>query len=169
MSHSHDGDSERLGKSLQAQAKPLLYIRVRFDLSESHIGDSTQTQLFLLPCFPVSDASICSEFSSTSNKCRRRGQHALAAGCPLCQLRSVDIFHQTGADQRPACAHAGGRIKPHHAQPHRQKKPLYTSKEIKPRVKSNSRRIAKMGLYTWRGLCECDARATAQRAWFVFK
>lgn len=125
------------------------FVSVRFDLSESQERDSSLSSSMFPSIwrFPLLWILI------NINKYRRRGQHDLAAGYPLCQLRSVDIFHQTGADQRPACAHAGGRIKPHHAQPHRQKKPLYTSKEIKSRVKSNSRRIVKMVLYTWRDLC----------------
>lgn len=109
------------------------------------------------PCFPTFDASIVSLNLIGVSKCRRRGQRDF----PLCQMRSVDISHQTRADQRPACAHAGGRIKPHHAQPPQKKTkknaPLYTSKEIKARVKSNSRGIVKMGLgvalCTWPDLC----------------
>lgn len=57
--------------------------------------------------------------SSTSTSAGGGGREGC---CPLCQMRSVDISHQTGADQRPACAHAGRRIKPHHAQPPWQKK-----------------------------------------------
>lgn len=97
-------------------------------------------------------------------------------------MGSVDISHQTGADQRPACAHAGGRIKPHHAQPPRQKKPLYTSKEIKSRVKSNSRGIVKMGpprralhltrfVCVWhvcKLCCVFSPLATTQWMWLVF-
>lgn len=63
------------------------------------------------------------------NKCKRKRRRrarrgsgsSSAARRPLCQMRSVDISHQTGADQRPACAHAGQRIKSHHAQPPWQK------------------------------------------------
>lgn len=52
-----------------------------------------------------------------------------------------------------ARANAAGRIKPHHAQPRwrrqeeggKERKPLNTSKEIKSRVKSNSRGIVKKG------------------------
>lgn len=79
------------------------------------------------PCFPTFDSPTLSSFNLINfNKCRRRGQQGSEAGCPLCQMRSVDISHQTGADQRPPCAHAGKRIKPHHAQPPWQKKSLST-------------------------------------------
>lgn len=42
--------------------------------------------------------------------------------CVLRQMRSVDVSHQTGADQRSACARAGAGIKPHHAQPPRRRR-----------------------------------------------
>lgn len=65
----------------------------------------------------------CSFNLISLNKYSSRGRGEVGGvGAPLCQMRSVDIAHQTGADQRPACAHAGRRIKPHHAQPPWQKK-----------------------------------------------
>lgn len=76
--------------------------------------------------FPNIDASIVPFNLISVNKCRRRGQR----DSPLCQMRSVNISHQTRADQRPACAHAGWRIKPHHAQPPQKKK-----KSLSTRVK----------------------------------
>lgn len=93
--------------------------------------------------------------SSTSTSAGGEGGGARQRA-PLCQMGSVDISHQIGADQRPACAHAGGRIKPHHAQPPlRKKEPLHTNKEIKSRVKSNSRGIVKKGPPPDK-MCECD-------------
>lgn len=139
-----------------------------------------QRQFFpLSPCFPTFDAfsylpSPALLISSTSTSTAAGGGEGRggrgggwglrgsAARCPLCQMRSVDIAHQTGADQRPACAHAGRRIKPHHAQPPWQKKPLHPNKEIKSRVKSNSRGIVKRGPlrhapHLTGSLCVCDA------------
>lgn len=57
---------------------------------------SNQLQLplqfsFSPPCFSTFDTSIVSFNLISVNKCRRRGQR----DSPLCQMRSVDISHQT--------------------------------------------------------------------------
>lgn len=69
-----------------------------------------------LPSSPLLISSTSTSAGGGGGGCWRWAGGDSAPGCPLCQMRSVDISHQTGADQRPAWAHAGRRIKPHHAQ-----------------------------------------------------
>lgn len=105
---------------------------------------------FSPPCFPTFDASIFFSFNLIMCLAQRWAVRRVRWGLSISLIKQELIKGLPVPMQAEGLSHIMHNLLD-------KKKPLHTNKEIKSRVKSNSRGIVKGGLhvvlYTWQDLC----------------